>query len=189
MGALSGGGGARGGGGQRRPIMASKSAAASPSKAGSFKQPAADSPPAALARKRRPGRVAVPAPKPSTSVKGTQTKPASEPKRARPSKPERTSALDAAATVLSSLSGKAAAEGLTAGELIERMGAEKLWTSPGGKTPSATLYAAIVREITLKGKEARFSRPGPGRFALAGATVKKSKTPATSAKPAKAAKA
>jgi hypothetical protein len=36
--------------------------------------------------------------------------------------------------------------------LIETMAAKKLWTSPGGKTPAATLYSAIIREITLREK-------------------------------------
>ncbi|XVJ61105.1 MAG: hypothetical protein HEQ23_11790 [Tepidisphaera sp.] len=44
------------------------------------------------------------------------------------------------------------------------MAAKGLWTSPGGKTPAATLYAAIVREITTKGKDARFRKADRGLF-------------------------
>jgi hypothetical protein len=33
-----------------------------------------------------------------------------------------------------------------------------------GKTPHATLYAAIIREIADKGKEARFCKAGRGLF-------------------------
>jgi hypothetical protein len=47
------------------------------------------------------------------------------------------------------------------------MAAKGYWTSPAGKTPAATLYAAIVREIRTKKDQARFRRTVPGRFALA----------------------
>jgi hypothetical protein len=83
----------------------------------------------------------------------------------RPRAKARMSALDAAAQVLVGLPSKAAAEGLSAGELIERMARERLWVSPGGKTPAATLYAAMVREISKRKDESRFRRPAPGRFA------------------------
>ena len=52
------------------------------------------------------------------------------------------------------------------GERVEAMVTKKLWTSPGGKTPDATLYAAILREIQTKGKEARFTRVDRGLFGL-----------------------
>lgn len=82
-------------------------------------------------------------------------------------RPSRLSALDAAAQVLTALPKAEARAGLTAADLIERMSSAKLWTSPGGKTPAATLYAAMTREITTKGDASRFVRPGPGRFAPA----------------------
>jgi hypothetical protein len=71
------------------------------------------------------------------------------------------SALDAAAKVL-------AEEGrpMTAKELIEAMAAKDYWTSPGGKTPDATLSAAIGNEINKKGQASRFARPEPGKFAM-----------------------
>jgi len=37
--------------------------------------------------------------------------------------------------------------------------------SPNGKTPHATLYSAIIREIATKGKEARFVKKDRGMFA------------------------
>jgi hypothetical protein len=49
-------------------------------------------------------------------------------------------------------------------ELIAEMAKRGLWTSPGGKTPEATLYAAILREIGAKGAAARFARAGKGEF-------------------------
>ena len=69
------------------------------------------------------------------------------------------SALDAAAQVLAE-----SKEPLNAKAMIEQMSAKGLWTSPGGKTPHATLYAAILREITDKGMEARFEKVDRGQF-------------------------
>ncbi|MBZ0172999.1 MAG: hypothetical protein K8E66_11500 [Phycisphaerales bacterium] len=37
-----------------------------------------------------------------------------------------------------------------------------------GKTPAATLYSAIIREIARKGKDARFAKTERGRFAATG---------------------
>jgi hypothetical protein len=73
------------------------------------------------------------------------------------------SCLDAAAKVLAS-----AKEPMTTKALIEAMAEKKLWTSPGGKTPAATLYSAILREITTKGKEARFKKADRGLFGING---------------------
>ena len=42
-----------------------------------------------------------------------------------------------------------------------------IWTSPGGATPWATLYSALLREIAAKGKEARFTKTERGHFAAA----------------------
>ena len=69
------------------------------------------------------------------------------------------SALDAAAKVLET------SGALNCKELIAEMATQGLWTSPGGKTPHATLYSAILREITTKGDESRFVKAERGRFA------------------------
>jgi hypothetical protein len=69
-------------------------------------------------------------------------------------------ALAAAAKVLAE-KGKT----LNCRELVEEMAAKGLWSSPGGQTPHATLHAAISREIKVKGKESRFTKTGPGKFA------------------------
>jgi hypothetical protein len=69
------------------------------------------------------------------------------------------SALDAAAKVLHD-----AKKPLTTKEMVDAMKAKKLWTSPGGKTPHATLYSAILREINAKGNEARFKKTERGKF-------------------------
>ena len=76
-------------------------------------------------------------------------------------KPKRVSALDAAAQVLAK-----AEKPMRAQELIAAMAEQGLWSSPAGKTPHATLYAAMLREITAKGKEARFTKVDRGLFAV-----------------------
>ena len=50
-------------------------------------------------------------------------------------------------------------------EMIGAMAAKGYWSSPGGKTPDATLCSAILRELATKGDKARFTKVGPGRFA------------------------
>ncbi|GIK54163.1 MAG: hypothetical protein BroJett014_31360 [Planctomycetota bacterium] len=106
-----------------------------------------------------------------TATKGTKSaKPAAERKAAkqakpkpsmasREKKPKRVSALDAAATVLA-----ASEVPMRAKEMIAEMEAKGLWKSPGGKTPEATLYAAIIREIAAKGTAARFKKHERGVF-------------------------
>jgi HB1, ASXL, restriction endonuclease HTH domain len=81
-------------------------------------------------------------------------------KKVKAQKDKKLSAIDAAAQLLA-----ASKEPLNAKELIEAMAAKGLWTSPGGKTPWATLYSALIREIALKGKEARFVKTERGKFA------------------------
>jgi hypothetical protein len=76
---------------------------------------------------------------------------------------KKVSAIDAAAQVLAG-----ASEPMNAKQMIEAMAAKGLWTSPGGKTPHATLYSAILREINEKGNEARFKKTERGRFAANG---------------------
>lgn len=78
------------------------------------------------------------------------------PKQARP---KRVSALDAAARVLS-----AADKPMRCADMISEMESKGLWKSPGGKTPAATLYAAIIREIAAKGATSRFAKHERGVF-------------------------
>ena len=82
-------------------------------------------------------------------------------KRAAEAKPKRPSGLDAAAQVLAE-----AKEPLNAKQMVERMLAKGLW-STGGKTPHATIYAAIIREIAAQGAESRFRKVERGKFELA----------------------
>ena len=89
-----------------------------------------------------------------------RAKPPAEPNAAADKK---LSALDAAARVL-----RESGQPMSCPELIAQMAAKGYWSSPQGKTPSATLYAALAREIRLKGEAARFVKTGPGRFAYRG---------------------
>ena len=90
-----------------------------------------------------------------------------KPKRARQAKTpteqkeKKVSALDAAARVLTE-----AGQALTCKELIGVMAAKGYWSSPGGQTPDATLCSALLREIKVKGAQARFVKAAPGRFGL-----------------------
>lgn len=87
-------------------------------------------------------------------------KPTKASKEKKPAKAKRVSALDAAATVLTG-----AKEPMNAADLIKAMAERKLWSSPNGKTPEQTLYAALIREIKAKGKDARFTKTDRGLFA------------------------
>ncbi len=75
-------------------------------------------------------------------------------------KTKKLSAIDAAAKVLAE-----SKTAMTTKEMIDAMAEQKLWTSPGGKTPAQTLYSAILREIATKGNEARFAKTERGKFA------------------------
>ena len=55
-------------------------------------------------------------------------------------------------------------ETMNAQEMISAMTDAGYWTSPGGKTPHATLYSAILRELA-KGDHSRFIKVERGRFA------------------------
>jgi len=102
--------------------------------------------PATAAKKKPPAKPAAPSPAKSAAAK-------------------KYSALDAAALVL-----RESGQPMSCPDLIAQMAAKGYWTSPKGKTPSSTLYAAMMREAKLKGAAARFKKTGPGRFAYRGDT-------------------
>ncbi|MBT3202457.1 MAG: hypothetical protein HN350_21365 [Phycisphaerales bacterium] len=79
----------------------------------------------------------------------------------RGDKAKNPSGLDAAAKVLGEVKGP-----LTCGEMVERMLAKGYWSS-NGKTPAATIYAAMTREIAAKGSASRFVKVERGKFTLA----------------------
>ena len=98
---------------------------------------------------------------PVAGKKAGNAKKASGPKAEKNGK---LSAIDAAAKVLGE-----ADQPMNTKEMITAMSEKGYWTSPGGQTPHATLYSAILREITTKGKDARFQKTERGKFALRGA--------------------
>jgi hypothetical protein len=96
------------------------------------------------------------------TAEATQAAPPKAAKTAAAPQAKKLSALDAAAKVLAETD-----QPMTCQELIAAMAEKGYWTSPAGKTPAATLYAAVTREITAKGKAARFQKVDRGQFALA----------------------
>ncbi len=90
-----------------------------------------------------------------TSAKKTPAMKASSAKKADGTM----SGLDAAARVL-----EEKGQPMTVKEIGAAVLAEGYWSS-GGKTPSQTIAAAIIREIASKGKDSRFRRTERGRFA------------------------
>lgn len=86
-------------------------------------------------------------------------------KQTEDQEPKRLSALAAAYKVLCE-----ATEPLSVQQMIEAMTAKGYWTSPGGKTPHATLYSAILRELA-KGEASRFVKTDRGRFVAASANA------------------
>jgi hypothetical protein len=97
----------------------------------------------------------------STKTKG---KAKAKGKKTSASQDGKMSCIDAAAKVLIEKG-----EPMNCKEMIEAMGAKGYWTTPGGKTPHATLYSSIAREIRDKGKESRFKKADRGKFASTGA--------------------
>ena len=76
------------------------------------------------------------------------------------------SGIDAAAKILVDAGGA-----LSCKAMVEEA-IEKGYWKPGGKTPAATMYAAILREIQKKGDASRFVKTERGKFALKDPTQK-----------------
>jgi hypothetical protein len=88
-----------------------------------------------------------------------------KPRKAKPVMPQsarekRLSCIAAALKVLCD-----SGEPMNAQEMITAMQAKGYWSSPGGKTPHATLYSAILRDLS-KGDDARFVKTERGRFTI-----------------------
>ena len=108
------------------------------------------------------------------SVTAIATKGAAKPKAAKPqsakaAKPKsqkpgaKMSCLEAAARVLAETG-----QAMSCPQLIEAMATKGYWSSPGGQTPAATLYSAILREIGKRQADARFVKAERGQFILRG---------------------
>ncbi len=77
-----------------------------------------------------------------------------------PAKPKHISGLDAAAQVLTE-----AGAAMGSRQIVDVMLAKGLWKT-SGKTPHATIYAAIIRDIQRKGSQSRFEKVARGKFTL-----------------------
>jgi len=99
--------------------------------------------------------------KPQTKAKVAKArKPAPKPKAKARSADGKMSGLNAAVKVLFE-----AGEALDCKTIVTRALEKGYWKTTG-KTPQATVYAAIIREIAKKGGEARFRKTERGKFAL-----------------------
>ena len=87
---------------------------------------------------------------------------AKAPKKADKPAKEGLSGLDAAALVL-----KEAKDPMTAKEVVAEIQRRNLAPKLGGKTPDATIYAAMLTEIKKKGEASRFAKNGPAFTATA----------------------
>jgi hypothetical protein len=108
--------------------------------------------------------MATPKKNPPPSTKTVQASKARKTQAAPPTEAgsKRLSALDAAAKVLAETG-----QPMRCTELIAAMTARGYWTSPAGKTPASTLYAAFLRELRTKKDQARFRKTECGKFGLA----------------------
>jgi hypothetical protein len=92
---------------------------------------------------------------------GTATKGKKAPKQPKEPKTKKVSGLDAAYNVL-----LAKGEPMTCKAIVDEMLAKGMWKT-NGKTPSATIYSAMLREIDGKPGESRFAKTGRGLFTAA----------------------
>jgi HB1, ASXL, restriction endonuclease HTH domain len=106
---------------------------------------------------RRTSAKATQASKATTSLPVAAKKSTTRP--VKPDRQKRVSGLDFAAEVLAK-----AGKPLNARTIAEKVIAAGWQTN--GKTPHATLYSAILREITKKGKESRFRKTDRGLFEI-----------------------
>ena len=91
-----------------------------------------------------------------------EAKPRKAATQAKQGDAKKLSCIDAAVKVLGESN-----EPLNTKAMVAIMTSKGYWTSPGGKTPHATLYSAILREIQTKGDDARFRKVERGLFTLA----------------------
>jgi hypothetical protein len=95
----------------------------------------------------------------TTKAKGAP-KPKAAKAKAGDAAPKKPSCLDAAARVL-----RDAKEPMQVRAMVAAMKDKGLWSSDAA-TPWATLYSAIIREVTTKGAASRFRKVDRGRFDL-----------------------
>jgi hypothetical protein len=91
---------------------------------------------------------------------GEKKAPAAKAAATKADKKKRTGGLDAAMKVMAE-----AGKPMNTADIV-KVALEKGYWSTNGKTPSATIYAAIIREIAIKGQASRFRKVARGKFAL-----------------------
>ena len=139
-----------------------------PAKTNKPKQRAAKKTPAKPALSKQPAaQKATNSPTAATGAKKgdkatTKAKPEKAATRAKQGeqKAKKPGGLDAAARVLAE-----AKEPMTCRDIVDAAFARGYWKS-GGRTPHATIYSAMHREIAAKGKQSRFKKAGRGKFAI-----------------------
>ena len=99
--------------------------------------------------------------KATIAKKATGKKPAKQAAEAPPlatdiSAESKMSQLQAAIAVL-----KKARKPMSCKEMVEAMATQNLWSSPGSKTPHATLYSAILRDLRNGPEQVPKGRPRP----------------------------
>jgi hypothetical protein len=131
--------------------------------AGRLRGPAGDTtvdkPAPKKASKAKPAPAATPESEPAPAVTAPEAATEAAPVKNLLAPGSRMSQLDAAAEVLRILGTPLNCPGL-----VKEMAERGLWTSPGGKTPAATLHAGISTEIRKKGDKARFRKGDRGQF-------------------------
>ena len=96
---------------------------------------------------------------------GAKTGKKGQPKADKPAKQRKPGGLDAAVTVL-----RESGVPMNTADMVARM-LEKGYWQTGGKTPAATIYAAIITEIAKKGDASRFRKTERGHFELTAAGI------------------
>ena len=123
---------------------------------------APDAPQEAIALTADPEPAEV-APRAKRAARAKATAPVATPAKEageKPKAPVKLTCLDASAQVL-----QEAGEPLQCKTMVARMQEQGLWTTTA-PTPAATLYSAILREITVKGDASRFKKTDRGHFGL-----------------------
>jgi hypothetical protein len=145
---------------QPQPEAATQTAEATSPEASSAGQTAAEAtaeatPGAVTTQAGEATQAAAPGSQPEAKKRGRAPKAKAE------TGPKKLSAIDAAAKVLAE-----AGEPMDCQTMIKTMAEKGYWTSPGGKTPAATLYSAILRELQTKGNDSRFKKTERGKFSV-----------------------
>jgi len=112
-------------------------------------------------RKDVAAKVAKPNPALDADVAAAEKARKAKVKKAKAPREKKVSLLDVAAEVLAK-----AKEPLGCKAIVEKVLATGRWQTRGA-TPQATLYSALIREISKKGDASRFEKVDRGRFALA----------------------